>query len=57
MKPKLVKGGKKVKPVKMEVLPSPSGRRVEPKFDSIKKKAEGAKKTKVYTLIYIDIQM
>jgi len=57
LKPKLVKGGKKVKPVKMEVLPSPSGRRVEPKFDSIKKKAEGAKKTKVYTRIYIDIQM
>ncbi|XP_052812946.1 DNA topoisomerase 2-alpha-like isoform X2 [Mya arenaria] len=38
--------GKRPRPVKVEVLPSPYGRRVEPKYDSIKKKADAVKRGK-----------
>lgn len=43
------KPGKSKRPKKLieEVKPSPHGVRVVPRFDSIKKKAEGAKKSKV----------
>ncbi|XP_060604745.1 DNA topoisomerase 2-alpha-like isoform X3 [Ruditapes philippinarum] len=42
------KAGKSKKPKKIveEVKPSPIGRRIEPRFDSIKKKAEGTKRSK-----------
>lgn len=46
MKNKAVKG-KRPRKIKDEVMPSPQGIRVEPKFDSIKKKAENMKKPKV----------
>jgi len=39
--------GKRARKIKDEVMPSPQGMRVEPRFDSIKKKAEGTKKGKV----------
>ncbi|XP_053400628.1 DNA topoisomerase 2-alpha-like [Mercenaria mercenaria] len=43
---KKVGKGKRPKKVVEEIKPSPMGRRVEPRFDSIKKKAEGTKRSK-----------
>lgn len=45
--------GKKVRKVVEEVKPSPMGRRVEPRFDSIRKKAEGDKRKVVKSSCFL----